>query len=546
MKNIKRKHFIQQIHVLAEEFQQVHRRDPKQALALCADIEELSITHDYKRGIALADLCRASAYFIQGYYTRSADACASALDIYTRTRNAKGKALALSQSAGVALFLGRYKEAITFALKSIDLAIDIHDSVIEATAMTTLGNVYVSAGEIQRGVDQLDKALQIYEELGDTQRLCGVLHNLSMAYFAQGNREQQQAYLEKSNALWRTLDDPYGLAISCHGLAGFYCDQRELIKAQQLAEESLLLHKQVGNENGMAEAILNLALALIRSGNTRRAIPMTKEAIATFEKLGHRRYVCNGLQTLAFAYYSARNKRKAYDTLTQALSIATDISARKDMADIYYALFTICAEWNDWKSAMHFQEEYYKTQLILTRLDYERSTENAELIRFADEAMRQAELYRATSEQLHKRVKTKERELERATLDFAQAKEFLATLKEQITEARYSPTRNAQKILDSVISDLHRYGRSKESWRDFIEHFDDVHDGFSAKLHKLHPTISSMEMKICTLLKLRLCTKDIASVLNIGTRTVENHRHRLRKKLHLPAHITLGGYLESL
>ncbi len=65
MKNIKRKHFIQQIHVLAEEFQQVHRRDPKQALALCADIEELSITHDYKRGIALADLCRASAYFIQ-------------------------------------------------------------------------------------------------------------------------------------------------------------------------------------------------------------------------------------------------------------------------------------------------------------------------------------------------------------------------------------------------------------------------------------------------------------------------------------------------
>lgn len=546
MNSTAQKQRIRQIQHIADTAQQLHRRDPAATLELCLEIEELSQRYDYRRGIALAEMCRGNALFVQGKYPKAEEAFTRALEIYERSRDKNGRAKALAQLAGVALFRGEYKQAISAAVRAMEFAKELQDSSTEATAMTTLGNIYVSAGEVQRGIYQLENALQMYEELGDTARCCGTMHNLSMAYSAAGNREKQRELLEKSNALWRSFDDPYGLAISSNGLAAFYADMQDLQKAMHYAEESIALQRSVGNENGIAEATLNHALSLIRSGNTRKAISISKEAIETFEKLGHRRFACNGLQTLAFAYYTARNKRKAYDTLTQALAIATDLGARQDVADICSALTAICTEWNDWKNAMHFQEEYYRTLLVITRMEQERSSENAELIRFAEEALRQAELQRNTSEQLRQLMKKKERELERATLDFARAKEFLAALKERITEARYASHRSSQRMLDSIISELHRYGRSQESWSDFMEQFDEVHDGFVLKLRSLHPSISPMEIKLCTLLKLRLASKDIASVLNISLRTVENHRLRLRKKLDLPAHTTLSGYLESL
>ena len=41
------------------------------------------------------------------------------------------------------------------------------------------------------------------------------------------------------------------------------------------------------------------------------------------------------------------------------------------------------------------------------------------------------------------------------------------------------------------------------------------------------------EIKICTLLKTGLTTKDIANVLFLSGRTVENHRYNIHRKLHL-------------
>ena len=58
--------------------------------------------------------------------------------------------------------------------------------------------------------------------------------------------------------------------------------------------------------------------------------------------------------------------------------------------------------------------------------------------------------------------------------------------------------------------------------------------------------MASTELKICALLKANLATKDIANLLYLSERTVENHRYRIRKKMGLGVDANLTLYLAGL
>jgi len=47
------------------------------------------------------------------------------------------------------------------------------------------------------------------------------------------------------------------------------------------------------------------------------------------------------------------------------------------------------------------------------------------------------------------------------------------------------------------------------------------------------PDLSENEQRLAALIRLNLSSKEIASILNISTKSVEINRHRLRKKMRL-------------
>ncbi len=62
-------------------------------------------------------------------------------------------------------------------------------------------------------------------------------------------------------------------------------------------------------------------------------------------------------------------------------------------------------------------------------------------------------------------------------------------------------------------------------------------------LSQRHPDLSMTELKICVMIKYQLSTKEIACLLGISYRSAENHRYRLRKKLHLEKDQSVFAYL---
>jgi DNA-binding NarL/FixJ family response regulator len=85
------------------------------------------------------------------------------------------------------------------------------------------------------------------------------------------------------------------------------------------------------------------------------------------------------------------------------------------------------------------------------------------------------------------------------------------------------------------------------NWEEFEYRFSNVHESFYEKLNKFHPDLSTLDKRICALLKLNLSTKEIANLTKTSIKSVENTRTRLRKKLGLThTDKNLSSYLSEL
>ncbi len=95
-------------------------------------------------------------------------------------------------------------------------------------------------------------------------------------------------------------------------------------------------------------------------------------------------------------------------------------------------------------------------------------------------------------------------------------------------EGRF-PQKDYKKILNVIENQMTR----KRDILDFEQHFRASQSGFYDKLKKEYPDLSPSDLRLCSLLKMNMNSKEISMILGITTRSVEVSRYRLRKKMNL-------------
>jgi len=80
----------------------------------------------------------------------------------------------------------------------------------------------------------------------------------------------------------------------------------------------------------------------------------------------------------------------------------------------------------------------------------------------------------------------------------------------------------------------------------FIYTFEKLYPDFINKLLLSCPQLVQTEIEFCALLKMKLSTKQIAQLTFIETRTVQNKKHRIRKKLNLPPDLDIYQWFDTL
>jgi DNA-binding CsgD family transcriptional regulator len=185
-----------------------------------------------------------------------------------------------------------------------------------------------------------------------------------------------------------------------------------------------------------------------------------------------------------------------------------------------------------WNAEVHNEQKQHALVEISARVEIEKADrERARLEQLAKDADGRAALLRSETERQSK-------ELTALALQLVQKNEFLCNLKEEIEPAIKSP-RKSKKITDRIDAHI----KSDRDWETFEHQFDQVHGEFLKRLAVSYATLTPTEIKIAALVKLNLPTKAMSNLLCLSTRTVENHRMSIRRKVGLGAEGNLVSFL---
>lgn len=151
------------------------------------------------------------------------------------------------------------------------------------------------------------------------------------------------------------------------------------------------------------------------------------------------------------------------------------------------------------------------------------------------------------NEKLQQEVEEKNAELLTQTSSIIQRNETIIGIKKEIEEFfRKQNNKTLQPLYQKISSALNNDLDAEEDWKMFLIKFEQKHTNFFKKLKESYPQLTPNDLKLCACLKLNLDSKEIASLMNISVRAVENNRSRLRKKLNIPQSQHLSDFFFQL
>lgn len=164
------------------------------------------------------------------------------------------------------------------------------------------------------------------------------------------------------------------------------------------------------------------------------------------------------------------------------------------------------------------------------------------------EAENQRELARqraeAEREKLLLEVENQNRELSNAAFNLIRKNEAMLGLKDELLATKFGPN-TEPRVLQKIVRHIDQHIESDHDWALFEESFNRVHDDFFKRLMLNFPELTPGDLRLAAYLKMNLSSKEIAPLLNISVRGVENKRYRLRKKLGLAEEANLAEFILS-
>lgn len=162
--------------------------------------------------------------------------------------------------------------------------------------------------------------------------------------------------------------------------------------------------------------------------------------------------------------------------------------------------------------------------------------------------VRERELNRLknSNSKLQLEMREKEAEMLSQTSSIIQKKELMNQVKEELNLYQEKYSSNNFKPLYNKMNQLLNSIDSEEDWTNFMFKFEEKHPMFFKYLKVNFPQLTANDMKLCACLKLNLESKEIASLMNLSVRSVENNRSRLRKKLGLLPEQSLTEFVMSI
>lgn len=150
------------------------------------------------------------------------------------------------------------------------------------------------------------------------------------------------------------------------------------------------------------------------------------------------------------------------------------------------------------------------------------------------------------NEQLQSEIKSKKRDLSDFAINLTQNQEWARILAGKLKEIKSTRGRERKKLFTDFEQNVKNKIKYDADTKEFYERLDKLSDAFYSQLMNKFPNLSKTEKQLCSLIRLKIESHEIATLQNITLSSLNTSRYRLRKKLNLTNNDNLDVFIQSL
>ena len=452
--------------------------------------------------------------------------------------------------ASVQVDTDRLDEAMLNSMKCYAISKGLNNFQHQAYALNQMSVIHAKIGNTQKGISMANQAIEISKEADLKFIELQALNNLGILYKNDNQYSEALLAYDRGEELAKELNFERGIM----GLAanrGILLNlMGQYVKAKAVLQRALELEKKFNMPVAKADIKINLGNSLYALGEHKKALVEIKDGIALAKQIqslelqenGHeiasKIYLKIGLLARALeemtAYQAVHDSIFKLERSKQVEELQTQYETEKKDAEIWDLTQTNeLNRWRIWALLLGLIALAAFAYLIVQKRKKDRllfETEQA--------------LEKEKSQQAQVELEYKQKELTAKVLQLAHKNEFLNTVETQLKKLKINVDSDVSRTGNRISRLIKRDIEGDAQWEQFAQEFTSIHQGFLSRLAEKYGTFSQSEVRLISLLKMNMTSKEIADIMGISDSGVKKARYRLRKKMNLEDS-ELQGFLLS-
>jgi len=520
------------------------KSDPDATLELAHEVEMIAIRSRSFEGLGRIQLYTGLARSTRKEYRQALADLRAAFDLlhdYRMHSMACEAAIALGD---VYRQLRNYEEAHRWYDRALEKERDDVPSTMRTRVLTSLGEVCGEIGRYKEALSYHMQALALYEDAAGPAAIASCLVAIGGTYALAGDLDGAINSYKRALEQYRSSGNRYGEVYTISLLAALYRKRGEHAPALELSLTALAIYEALGDRVNASTTLMTIGAIHEDRRELDKALQFYLRAHDALDDMRDHRLRAAVLHSIGRLYGEIGDVAGSQLMLEHALLIAREINDSHLQYQLHDSLAVVHEKLGDYRRALEHHREYAGIKERLA--GEERQKEIAELqVRYdIDRAEREREIFRLKAKRLEDEMYRKETELTTMALSLVQMNEMIEGFKGRIKALEDSAPDKG--MMTGLLAELEQGGGAEKAWENFERRLDSIHHDFVHRLTTLCPNLAPMELKVCSLLKINLATKEIANLLCLSVRTVETHRYNIGRKLNLQKGVRLTAFLAGI
>ncbi|MBL4593745.1 MAG: tetratricopeptide repeat protein [Flavobacteriales bacterium] len=224
---------------------------------------------------------------------------------------------------------GNTQQALTYYLKSLDLAQKIGEIDLKASTLNNSGSVYVKIGEIGKGLDLYHKSLKIREQQKDNKGVAQSLVNVGAVYRGQGDWAQAKKYYLRSLKISEQIGNKNVIALCLNNIGYISYLSEDFEEGMDYFKRSLKIREELGDKKNIANSCSNMANIFFKQNKLEKALEMNIRSLKISQEIKNRNGVSESLSKIGAIYLKQNRLNLALDYGVKSMGIANELGFPK-------------------------------------------------------------------------------------------------------------------------------------------------------------------------------------------------------------------------